>query len=266
MTATVVSFCNQKGGVGKTTTVVNLAHGLGELKKKVLVVDLDPQHNASLTLGHVHPSNQPRTIISLFEEKAATFSNTAVQGKYPNVDLIASNIKFFGAIDAMGNTPKQIIGLKSKLDAPTLERYDFILIDCPPSLSGPSVNNALVISDYYVIPIEAESAYALEGVNQLSETVCAIKESLNNDLDLLGVLLTMADFRNKVVVDSMVDSVTRFFGANRVFETKIRRNTAVNKAHFEQKTILDFDGRTPGAQDYRAFAKEFVEWVSTRKP
>ncbi len=259
--AHLISVAIQKGGVGKSTTVTTTAHALGKLDKKVLVVDLDPQHNASMTLGKVPPYDQPRNVMSLFTEKSTTFSTCAVPSKYKNVDLIASHIDFFAIGEQLGaGNPKQIVGLKNKLDQGALNNYDFIFFDCPPALGGPFLNNALVISDFFIIPLESESYYALKGVQQFLESVEAIQETINPTLTMLGVLITMYDKRT-TVSEAMADGIRRYFGKEKVFNTIINRNTAINKATLEDKTIIDFDTRMSGAQDYMLFAKELIEWV-----
>jgi len=262
--AHIISFAIQKGGCGKTTSVVTTAHALGELNKKVLVVDLDPQHNASLILGKVSPYEQPRTVIDLFEKKDVNFSTCSVPSKCKNVDLISSHIDLFAIGEQFGpGNPKQIVGLKNKLDKAAMEHYDFVLIDCTPALGGPFLNNALVISNYYVIPLESESYFALKGVQQFLEAVDVIKDTINPDLQLLGVLITMADMRTQVT-KAMIEAIHKFFGENDVFKSIITRNTSINKAAMLNKTVIAFDSRMSGASDYREFAKELVEWLENR--
>lgn len=264
--AHIISVAIQKGGVGKTTTVTTTAHALGEAGYKVLVVDIDPQHNSSMILGKVAPYDQPRTIIDLFTEKEMTFSTCSLPSKYKNVDLISSHIDFFATGEQLGaGNPKQIVGLKNKLDKAAQDYYDFILIDCPPALGGPYLNNALVISDFYIIPLESESYFALKGVQQFLETVRAIQETINPNLTLLGVLITMADMRTNVT-KAMIESIQRFFGKDKVFNTIITRNTAINKASMLRKTVIEFDARMTGAHDYRSFSEELVQWVRRESP
>jgi len=262
--AYIISCAIQKGGCGKTTTVVTTAHALGELGKNVLVVDLDPQHNASMILGKVSPYEQPRTVIDLFTKKDVNFSTCAVPSKCKNVDLISSHIDLFSIGEQIGpGNPKQIVGLKNKLDKASLEHYDFILIDCPPALGGPFLNNALVISDFYIIPLESESYFALKGVQQFLEAVDIIKDTINPNLKRLGVLITMADLRTQVT-KAMIEAIQKFFGTEGVFKTIISRNTSVNKAAMLNKTVISFDSRMSGAHDYRTFAKELIEWIENR--
>lgn len=259
--AVIISIANQKGGVGKTTTTITTAHALGELGKKVLVVDADPQHNASLILGKVTPYEQSRTIIELFTEPDVNFSTCAVGSKYKGVDLIPSHIDLFAFGESLGpSNPKNFVGLKNKLDQAAMEYYDIIFIDCPPALGGPFLSNALVLSDYYLIPLESESYFALKGVQQFLEAAKTIRDTINPKLALLGVLITMADMRTNVS-KAMVEAIQKFFTEKKVFKTIITRNTSINQASMARKTILDFDGRRSGAHDYQNFAKELLEWL-----
>jgi chromosome partitioning protein len=262
--STIISFAIQKGGVGKTTSSITTAAALAELKKHILLIDMDPQHNASLTLGKIDPNEQPRTVKDLFLDKTATFSTCSVPTKIKNVDLIPSNIDLFTLHDRLSNDPRGLMGLKLKLDDTAVNNYDFIIIDCPPTLGGPFLNNALCISDYYIMPVDSESKYALKGIQQFQEAVEAIQETINPKLSLLGVLITMFDGRT-IISRAMEEAIRRFFGNNYVFKTIIHRNTAIGKAHLEDKTIISFDGRTPGAKNYRQFAKELLEWLDATK-
>ena len=261
--AITISVAVQKGGVGKTTTVVNTAFALAKYEgQRVLVLDMDPQHNSSMVLGKITPYEQPRTVINLFEDKTINFSACAVPSKYKNVDLISSHIDLFGLGEGLGpSNPKGIVTLKSKLDAGARDTYDFILIDCPPNLGGPFLNNSLVVSDYYVIPVESESYFALKGMQQFEESVSVIKETINPSLELLGVLITMFDPRTNAS-KAMVDAIRNYFGHSKVFETIINRNTAINKANMLRQAVCQLDTRTPGCQDYRSFAKELMEWMT----
>lgn len=262
--ACIVSFAIQKGGVGKTTSTVTTAHALAELGKRVLVIDMDPQHNASIVLGKVAPYEQPRTIIDIFREPDMNLSACAVASKYENVDLISSHIDLFLIPNSLApGSPKMIMGLRSRIDQASQDHYDYILIDCPPNLGGPFVTNALAASDYYIIPLEAESYFALKGVQQFMEMVRDIRDTINPKLKLLGVLITMADMRTNVS-RAMVESIKRFFGEDLVFQTIITRSTSINKANMMRKTTLALDSRQLGAQDYVQFAKEMIQWVERK--
>ena len=259
--ACIISFAIQKGGVGKTTSAVTTAHALAQMGKKVLVVDIDPQHNASLVLGKVTPYEQPRTIIDIFREPDTNFSSCAVASKYTNVDLISSHIDLFTVANQLGaSSPRMIVGLRNKIDEAAQEHYDYILIDCPPNLGGPFMTNALSASDYYVMPLEAESYFALKGVQQFMDCAKEIRDSINSRLKLLGVLITMADLRTNVS-KAMIESIKRFFGEELVFKNVITRSTSINRANMMRKTSIDLDSRQSGANDYMQFAKELMEWV-----
>jgi len=206
----------------------------------------------------------PRTVIDLFTEDDASFSSCVSPSKYKNVDLISSHIDLFVIGEQLSGNPNQIIGLKNKLDQGALDNYDYIIIDCPPALGGPFVNNALVISNFYLIPLESESFFALKGVQQFLQAVKIIKKTINPQIQLLGVLITMADFRTNVT-KAMIDGINKFFGQEDVFETIITRNTAINKATMARKTVIDYDSRMQGAHDYKKFAGEFIQWVKAKE-
>lgn len=261
--AHIISIANQKGGVGKTTTVVTTAHALGEQGHSVLVVDADPQHNTSMILGKVSPFEQPRTIVDIFKNPDTIFSTALVPSKYKNVDLISSHIDMFTLKAQLANSPDGLVAFKNKMDRGCRDAYEFILIDCPPDLGGPFVNNALVLSDYYIITLEAGDYYGLKGMQQFTESVKAIRASLNPDLQFLGVLITKADLRT-TVAKSMVESIIKFFGKDLVFKTIISRNTTIDKAAMSQKTVIHYDRRMQGAHDYLDFAKELSEWANSR--
>lgn len=260
--AFVVSIANQKGGVGKTTTTITLAHALGRLGKRSLVVDADPQHNATLILGKVSPFDHPLSIIDLFTEDDIDFTACSTESKYKNVDLIPSHIDLSYFKNQLVSIPEGMIGFKEKLDQNAQDAYDYILIDCPPDLGGPLINNALTVSDYYIIPMKAEDFYALKGMQQLRKSVASIQKSINKKLRFLGVLITMSDFRTKVT-KTMVTSIRKFFGNDKVFETAISGNTAINQATVNRETIIAYDVRQQGAKDYQEFAKEFIEWIAS---
>lgn len=257
--ATIIAVATQKGGVGKTTSTVNIAHALSYKPhgKKVLVVDLDPQANASMILGQTHPDEQPRSVVSLFEDSTVYFANCIVPSKYKNVDLIASNINLFLCGQKLGaSNPAAVLGLKSKLDQATLDNYDYILIDCPPNLGGPFVVNALVVADFFLVPVEAASLFAMNGIDQFLESVEAIKGYSNSTLELLGVLITMFDPRTNAS-RAMEQIITKRF-AKTVFETRIHRNTAIDQANMTLASIIDHDTKASGSKNYRALAKEII--------
>lgn len=259
--AHVIAFANHKGGVGKTTTVTNTAHGLVKSKKKVLVVDCDPQGNASMTLGQISPFEQKVTIENLFTTREMNFDSCSVPSKYDGIDLIASNINASAVAASLGpNDAKRFIGLKNKYDEKTRKKYDYILIDCPPSLDGVFLVNAMAMADFYVVPIESESMYALQGVDSLFKAISVITEATNPGLKMLGALITMLDTRTNAG-KIMVESIRGYFSPKRVFNTMIHRNTALNKSNMLFKCVCDYDSKATGCQDYREFAKELIARV-----
>ena len=159
--AHIIAFANQKGGVGKTSSVISIAHALAMREKKVLAVDLDPQGNSSRILGKILPSEQPRTVIDLFTKKTAILSNTYVDSQIKGVKLIPSYLKLF-EIERTMKEIERLSALRTKVDGAALEEFDFVLVDTPPNL-GTFLLNALIIADYVIIPIDAESIFAVEG-------------------------------------------------------------------------------------------------------
>jgi len=254
--AHVITICNHKGGVGKTTTVVNLAHALVKTGKKVLVVDADPQANASQTLGKVPPHDQPVGVSDLFMEKGKVFSNTCVDTKIPEIKLIPATLKMF-QLERMIPETKRVMGLRAKLDAGAREMFDYILIDTPPNL-GTFQLNALAASDYFLVPVQADSFHALTGLEYLMETAGFVREDANEDLKFLRVLVTMYDGRTSVA-KTMAQEIRRHFGKDRVCSTVINRNTLLAQAVIEGKTIFLKDSRAPGAKDHLTLARELTQ-------
>ena len=253
--AHVISVCNHKGGVGKTTTVVNLAHALAKEGKKVLVVDADPQGNASQTLGKIPPVDQPFGVSDIFTDRGKVFSNTFVDTKISDVKLISATLQMFQLERVIPET-KRVLGLKAKLDAGAREVFDVILFDTPPNL-GVFQLNALAASDWYVVPIQADSFHALTGIEYLLETAGFVREDANQDLKFLRALITMYDARTSVA-KTMEEEVRKHFGKERVFHTLINRNTMLAQAVIEGKTIFQKDGRAPGAKDHAELATEIL--------
>jgi len=254
--AHVITICNHKGGVGKTTTVVNLAHALVKTGKKVLVVDADPQANASQTLGKVPPHDQPVGVSDLFMEKGKVFSNTCVDTKIPEIKLIPATLKMF-QLERMIPETKRVMGLRAKLDAGAREMFDYILLDTPPNL-GTFQLNALAASDYFLVPVQADSFHALTGLEYLMETAGFVREDANEDLKFLRVLVTMYDGRTSVA-KTMAQEIRRHFGKDRVCSTVINRNTLLAQAVIEGKTIFLKDSRAPGAKDHLTLARELTQ-------
>lgn len=263
--ARVIAFTNHKGGVGKTTTAVNLAFALTMKRKKVLLVDADPQGNASSTLGEISPFEQQCTVRDLLVEKDSNFTSCAVATKYKNLDLIASNINAATvSVELSQSDPKRFIGFKTKFDEAADKHYDYVFIDCPPAIDGPFLVNALILSDYYLIPIEAESVYALSGVDSLLKAVETLTEGVNESLSLLGALITMYDARNSAA-KFMTETILDYFGEDTVFTTRISRNTSVNKANMLSRAVCDFEPKAQGCQDYRNLANELEKRIKARE-
>lgn len=264
--AVIISFATQKGGVGKTTSVVNTAHALAykPLKHRVLVIDLDPQANSSFTLGTQPPHQQPRTVVDVFKRPDLYISAAAVPTKYKQVDLVPSTIDLFQLNESLRTSPDQFLALKNKLDPIAHEKYDYILIDCPPNIGGPSIYNALAVSDFFIIPCEAESLYGLIGVDQFLDAANGIKRSINPKLELLGALITFYDPRTNAA-QTMEEMIMNYFTDSKVFKAKIHRSTTINKANIEGKSCIDLDTRLSGAINYREFAKELHNKVQRLK-
>ena len=249
--AKVIAICNQKGGTGKTTTSINLAVYLALERRRVLLVDADPQGNATSGLG-IDKNSVEKSLYDLLisgEGAAAITQKTPVE----NLWLIASNIDLIGAevelVDADGREGR----LKRAL-AVVADQYDYILIDCPPSL-GLITLNALVSANCVIIPVQCEY-YALEGLGQLTSTIGLVKESLNAGLEIEGVLLTMADYRTNLTQE-VINETRNFFG-DRVFTTIVPRSIRLSEAPGFGKPIYFYDKTSIGAEKYASLAKEVL--------
>ena len=257
----IISVINQKGGVGKTTTVINLAAGLSKLKKKILVIDLDPQGNATTGLGLSNMDNSSDTIYGVLNG-SKEITQVIKKTKFNNLDIITSNVDLSGLeVETAGDGNRAFI-LKSKL-ASYLNNsggsYDYVLIDCPPSLSLLTVM-ALVSSSSLIVPLQTEF-FALEGLTQLMKTIDRIKVNLNSDLKIKGILLTMYDKRNKL--SSQVEKEAREYFKEKVYSTVIPRNVRLSEAPSHGMPVLIYDKTCPGSKSYYSFTDEFLDQEKT---
>tara|TARA_B100001559_G_scaffold317662_1_gene323263 strand:+ start:619 stop:1413 length:795 start_codon:yes stop_codon:yes gene_type:complete len=252
----IISIINQKGGVGKTTTVINLASALSQKGKKILVIDLDPQGNATTGLGLSNTENSDQTIYGILNG-TNSITEAIKKTKYDNLDIITSNVDLSGLeVETAGDTDRAFI-LKVKLTAflnDSSIMYDYILIDCPPSLSLLTVM-ALVSSNSLLVPLQTEF-FALEGLTQLMKTIERIKVNLNQGLEIQGILLTMYDRRNKL--SSQVEEEARNYFKDKVYQTVIPRNVRLSEAPSHGMPVLVYDKSCPGSKSYYSFTDEFM--------
>jgi chromosome partitioning protein len=248
----IIAIANQKGGVGKTTTSVNLCAALGESGKKTLLVDIDPQGNATSGLGVNKRDVKKSTYHLMIGE--AEIQEVLIHTKFNNVDLLPSNIELAGAEIELVEEKGREYMLKNALLKLRYD-YDFILIDCPPSL-GLITLNALAASDTLLVPAQCEY-YALEGLSQLMSTVRTVKRLYNPSIDIEGVLLTMFDGRLNLTIQ-VVDEVKKFF-PRKVYKTVIPRNVRISEAPSFGEPVIYYDRNSKGSAAYRSLAKEIIE-------
>ena len=255
MAGSIISVINQKDGVGKTTTVINLATALAKKGKKILVIDLDPQGNATTGLGKSN-NDEEKSIYNLLIGKTSP-QNSIQQSAVPNLDLIGSNVNLSGLEVETANDANRAFLLKEILTNENdtyFNKYENIFIDCPPSLSLLTVMS-LVSADELLIPLQTEF-FALEGITQLVKTIDRIKVNLNPKLGIRGVLLTMFDKRNKL--SSQVDAEARKHFKEKVYKTVVPRNVRLSEAPSHGMPCLIYDRKCSGSKSYINLAEEFI--------
>lgn len=259
----ILAVVNQKGGVGKTTTTINLATALAAAGRNVLVIDLDPQGNASTGLG-VDRADRGTSIYEILSGEAG-FADAAIECQVPGLSLIPSTVDLSGAELELVDDPRRASRLDDAIELArrdgSLARYDYVLIDCPPSLSLLTLN-ALVAAESILVPLQCEF-FALEGLSMLLQTVRRVKLNFNPDLEVYGVVLTMFDRRNNLA-HQVADDVRAVLG-DKVFKTVIPRNVRLSEAPSFGKPALIYDFRCPGSQAYIRLASEIIRRENARK-
>ena len=250
--ATVISLLNHKGGVGKTTSAINIGAGMAELGKRVLLIDLDPQANLTLSLGI---SRQKVTIYESLKGEDDLVPFNVKEG----LDVITSCLDLSSAEMELINEAGREFILR-ELIAGVEDAYDYVIIDCPPSL-GLLALNALTSSRYIIIPLQTEFL-AMQGLAKIKQVIDKVKLRLNKKLEIGGVIATMYDKR-KVLNRDVVETIKKYFG-KKVFETYIRDNVALAEAPAQRQDIFSYNKNSPGAKDYLALSKEILERVEAK--
>lgn len=254
----VIALTNQKGGVGKTTTTVNLATALAAVGKRVAIIDMDPQGNASTGFGIPRATRSQGTYDLLFGD--LKIEDVATETIVPNLVVCTSSVALSGAEIELIDTDRREFRLADAIQRSVLD-HDYILIDCPPSL-GLLTLNALVAADSVLVPLQCEF-YALEGLSNLVRTIDKVRGTFNQRLDLQGIVLTMFDRRNSLSL-SVAQDVRNFFG-DKVYETVIPRNVRVSEAPSHGKPVLIYDLKSTGSKAYMMLARELLAREETSK-
>lgn len=258
--AKIITFTNQKGGVGKTTSCVNVAAYTANSGYKVLVVDMDPQGNATSGLG-IKDKTKRRTLYDVLIGKYDITDNVICNTSIPGLDIVPTSTNLAGAEVELavieGSREKVLKEVLSTISS----NYDFIMIDCPPSL-GLLTINSLTASDSLIVPIQCEF-FALEGLSQLMYTVKQVQKYLNPDITIEGIILTMYDKRSKLT--TQVEAEIKKFFADKLFETKIPRNVRLAESPSYGLPILAYDDKCTGAKTYKELTNEFLERINRTK-
>jgi len=250
----IIAYTNQKGGSGKTTTALNVSAALADKNKKVLLIDMDPQANASIGIG-IQVHSIEKSIYHVMVNPDVKLEDVVQQTYIENLFIAPSSVHLSGAEIELVN----IIGREKVLEDnihSSIDRYDFICVDCPPSL-GLLTLNALTFARYVVIPVQTHF-YALEGLGQLINTIELIQRKLNPNLKILGILPTLVQTNSKLS-EAVIKELHDHF-PNKVFNTRIRMNIKLAEAPSHALSIINYAPRSHGSEDYKAFASELIEW------